>query len=288
MQVDNLKFSIVKCLDCKFYYLNPRPDINEMKSYYPGKYYDPEIDKESLIKNEEKTLRRKYSKISGFNPNRILDIGAQKGEFLEYSRSQVSGLEVHGLDLDKNIPNLFNIKYQYGHAWEVDYPAKHFDVITMWEVFEHIHKPVELLEKIHTWLSDSGILILSLPNFNSINKRWMRAEDLPRHLFMFTPNSITKLLEKNKFEVFRKDFVRSIFPNTSKELFVFWFKRIIQKKTWDEILIEYTTPAKESRSFFLFLVRIYDRIVTIPLQFILNYFGYSSNMVIFAKKVKGR
>ncbi|MCK4666808.1 class I SAM-dependent methyltransferase [Candidatus Dependentiae bacterium] len=287
-QIDDISFSIVKCLNCNFYYLNPRPDINEIKKYYPEKYYGEQIEKEQLLKKDFKILRRKYSKIKKYEPKRLLDIGAQRGDFLEYSRRQNSSLEVFGTDLDETISNLFNIKYKYGYAWEVDYPAKHFDVITMWEVFEHIHKPGELLEKIHTWLSDSGILILSLPNFNSINKRWMRAEDLPRHLFMFTPNSITKLLEKNKFEVFRKDFVRSIFPNTSKELFVFWFKRIIQKKTWDEILIEYTTPEKESRSFFLFLVRIYDRIITIPLQFILNYFGYSSNMVIFAKKVKGR
>ncbi len=288
MQIDDFSFSIVKCLNCNFYYLNPRPDINEIKKYYPEKYYVKQIDKELLLKMKLKILKRKYSKIKRYDPKKLLDIGAQKGDFLEYARRQNSSLEVFGVDLDDTIPNLFSLDFKYGYAWELNFPEKSFDIITMWEVFEHIHKPHELLKKVHSWLSDSGILILSLPNFNSINKRWMREEDLPRHLFMFTPSTITEFLKRSNFHVFRKDFVRSIFPNTSKELFVFWFKRLIQKKSWNEIHIEYTTPDKERKSFFLFLIRIFDRIVTIPLQFILNCFGYSSNMVIFAKKVKGK
>lgn len=284
MLVDKNQFSIVRCDHCGFYYLNPRPDIKEMEKYYPKFYYNTDIEKESLLKKNQKILKRKYSKVKEYLPCKVLEIGAQKGEFLYYLKMKNPMAVVSGIDLDDSIPNLYKMDIKYGYAWDFNFAPESFQIIVMWEVLEHIHELNSLMRLLSDWLSSDGILILSVPNFRSVNKLLMRTEDIPRHLYMFTPKTIKQFVSKFNLEVFRIDHVRSIFPNTAKEYLVFLFKKIILRKNWDDIVIEYNHPDREKGNFLILLIRIFDRLITVPFQSILNILGFSSNMTVFIRK----
>ena len=87
-----------------------------------------------------------------------------------------------------------------------------FDVVTLWHVLEHLPRPVETLKKIRGLLTPSGLLVIALPNFNSIQARVFRGRwyhlEVPRHLYHFTPGVLRNLLEKEGFDV-RAEYQRS-------------------------------------------------------------------------------
>jgi len=80
-----------------------------------------------------------------------------------------------------------------------------FDLITGWWSLEHINNPNETLQQFSTLLKEKGYCIIAVPNFNSFNARFFKDNwfhlDAPRHLWIYTPSTIKKMLEKNGFSV---------------------------------------------------------------------------------------
>ena len=75
----------------------------------------------------------------------------------------------------------------------------------MWQVFEHIDNPGDFLKDITGLLAKDGVIILEIPNRNSIvfkvaKKFWFHL-DTPRHLFHYSYQSLNRLLEKYSFKI---------------------------------------------------------------------------------------
>jgi len=77
-----------------------------------------------------------------------------------------------------------------------------FDAITMWDVVEHLEKPLELIEKVKILLNRGGWLVIETGNFQST----ARIQSGPNwwgyqldHRWYFTPQTITKLLAQAGF-----------------------------------------------------------------------------------------
>ena len=89
--------------------------------------------------------------------------------------------------------NVFN-----GYLDEASFGDHFFDVITLWDVFEHLQEPVETLKTIKRILKPDGSLVITMPNTNSwerkIFKRFWAGWDVPRHYHIFSPKSIETLL----------------------------------------------------------------------------------------------
>ncbi len=79
-----------------------------------------------------------------------------------------------------------------------DAPA--FHAITAWHSLEHVHNPLELLTKIRDRLERDGVLLLAIPNNQSLQsrvggRRWLHL-DVPRHLVHFDERSLTMMLRR--------------------------------------------------------------------------------------------
>ncbi|MFL5322276.1 MAG: class I SAM-dependent methyltransferase, partial [Myxococcaceae bacterium] len=88
-----------------------------------------------------------------------------------------------------------------------------FDVITLWHVLEHLHTPVETLRKLSELLNPGGALIISVPNFQSVQSQvfggsWFHL-DPPRHLLHFEPGTLSETLSRAGFQLDRE---RKFFP----------------------------------------------------------------------------
>jgi SAM-dependent methyltransferase len=93
-------------------------------------------------------------------------------------------------------------RFRAGLLPEIDFPAGSFDVVTLWNVLEHVPRPVETLERIRSWLALDGWLFLSLPDADSriarlMGKRWVLL--LREHLWYFSPATIAALLSRSGF-----------------------------------------------------------------------------------------
>ncbi|MDB0055421.1 class I SAM-dependent methyltransferase, partial [Bacteroidia bacterium] len=72
-------------------------------------------------------------------------------------------------ELLDQIPNYENVIKT--HSLFEDFETTElYDTIIMAHVLEHIENPVAILEKVHSWLSDSGVFIVSVPNAKSLHR----------------------------------------------------------------------------------------------------------------------
>jgi SAM-dependent methyltransferase len=207
-------FSLVQCANCGFVFTNPRPHKNKLGGYYESEdYFSHSKKKKGLItflydavKNY--SLQKKFKLISKHkNSGRILDIGCATGEFLNHFKKQ--GWETLGIEPAEQ-PREFAIK-NYGlevlpEASIHNLQNDSLDVITMWHVLEHVPDLNARIEQIKKLLKPDGLLVIALPNYLSWDaqfyKEFWAGYDVPRHLYHFSPDSVSRLLQKFDFKVF--------------------------------------------------------------------------------------
>lgn len=135
---------------------------------------------------------------------RLLDVGCGNGEFLVKARD--AGWDVVGVDPDPNAVATAQeqgLDVYTGFVNVLDGGIDPFDIITLSQVIEHIHEPMELLSSVHEMLKPNGILYIDTPNIQSLGARlfginW-RGIESPRHLVLFSITGLILLLERCGF-----------------------------------------------------------------------------------------
>ncbi len=206
-------FTLVRCLNCRLVYQNPRPTAGQLERHYPRSYFPYQGPRRTLLKtlgwrHGYEQYRRcrfvaKYKK-SG----RLLDVGCAGGAFL----GSISGFGdwewLWGMEMD---PFAAARSRRSGHdvviarAEEFALPPSTFDVVCLWDVLEHLPDPLARLQDVRASLAPGGMLFLSVPNLASLDAQlfgdcWIGL-DLPRHLQVPSRTTIQLLLDRAGFEV---------------------------------------------------------------------------------------
>jgi ubiquinone/menaquinone biosynthesis C-methylase UbiE len=136
---------------------------------------------------------------------RLLDVGCGAGEWLLSMREM--GWQVEGVDFDENAVRVARKKGLEVHRGSVEqqsYPDQSFDAVTMHHVIEHVPDPAGTLTECARLLKPGGKLVLFTPNGSSLShglfKQNWRGLEPPRHLHIFTPDSMHTLLHKVGFQ----------------------------------------------------------------------------------------
>jgi SAM-dependent methyltransferase len=177
-------FYLVRCRQCGLMYLNPRPTIEEIARYYPGDYqpYTTINEDDSVIVRLDHRYgaSKRYRAVvarADVKEGRVLDIGCSTGEFLDAMRRL----------------NVFS-----GTLTEAHYPDAFFDVVTLWNVFEHLHQPRATLIEIARITRPDGLLVMSLPNPDCIEAKvfgpYWAGLDAPRHLYIYSRHTLEQVL----------------------------------------------------------------------------------------------
>jgi 2-polyprenyl-3-methyl-5-hydroxy-6-metoxy-1,4-benzoquinol methylase len=197
------KTEYVQCGNCGLIYLHRRPTPEMMVNYYLSSYkpYVKAIEDEtsSFLRFARKYNLNKRSacviRISNKKQGNILDVGCSTGVFLNGMRAKgwlTCGIETSSFAAqyarDRFDLNIFN-----EDILNAKIEPDHFDVVTMWDVLEHTFNPLNVLKRTLTLLKEDGVLILRLPNWESLDRKifskyWI-GYDSPRHLFVF-PRSV--------------------------------------------------------------------------------------------------
>ncbi len=110
-------------------------------------------------------------RLDGMVPKgRLLDVGCAYGAFLEMARTH--GWETFGVDLSE-IACAYarkerNLNVFHGSLEQAHYPDKHFSVVTLWDVIEHLDHPLDTLREVSRILMPGGIAFIFTINQQSL------------------------------------------------------------------------------------------------------------------------
>lgn len=173
---------------------------------------------------------RKYRELLGefsryIDGNRLLDVGCGKGHFVY--RAEQAGWDALGVEVtDASV----SVAQRLGAAViNQDFLAMEnceFDVVSMFELVEHLDAPQHFIQKSHEVLTSDGLLFITTPNCISLDASlagasW-RAYD-PEHLVLFSPRQLAALVEAHGFEIVRLT-TRNISPSLVKQATVGRFR----------------------------------------------------------------
>ncbi|MBD3202921.1 methyltransferase domain-containing protein [Candidatus Woesearchaeota archaeon] len=173
------------------------------------------LQRTELFQKEINNIKKIKSKGS------LLDVGCGTGTFLNLVKDKYNAI---GIEPDINLYNignkLYNIKIQNKFLRDI---KKKYDVITLWDVLEHMPDPEQELRYISKILKKNGILVIRVPNkgYAKFKKYFFDKLGLtekykkgcfgaPNHLYHFSKKSLNALFEKNDFQIIKYKPARSM------------------------------------------------------------------------------
>jgi 2-polyprenyl-3-methyl-5-hydroxy-6-metoxy-1,4-benzoquinol methylase len=220
------EFRVLKCRDCgsswrsNMYSAERIADMYTAQDYADLPYFSsqgPSSRRGGRLASYERALDRVESMIGR---GRLLDVGCGAGTFLGVAKRR--GWEVNGLEISPILAQTCrrdtNASVTVGSFEDASMPAHSYDLITLWDVLEHVIDPILWIDKTSAFLRPGGIALICTPDEDSLLARtacalyklsWtvIRYPALalhpPTHTYFFTRRSLTRLLEERSLRVTR-------------------------------------------------------------------------------------
>jgi 2-polyprenyl-3-methyl-5-hydroxy-6-metoxy-1,4-benzoquinol methylase len=171
-------------------------------------HYYKEVIRAVGISEEMKEFRfnqfKSFVKEFSLGGKKIIEIGCGRGEYLsimnrlnidayglEYSEEAVQYCRNNGLNIIKGFVESSRYKILNGP----------FEAFYMLSFLEHLPDPNSILMCIKNNLTEEGIGIIEVPNFDMILRNNLFSEFIPDHLFYFTKESLKTILSINGFDI---------------------------------------------------------------------------------------
>jgi 2-polyprenyl-3-methyl-5-hydroxy-6-metoxy-1,4-benzoquinol methylase len=193
----------VKCKNCHLIYMNPMEKVSKTNEYYcKAKNTHAPTIRESYLRTAKSQVRLIQKYAHGTN---LLDIGCAQGFFL-FSASK-AGYNIKGIEISRDAAEYarreFGLDVEAKPFEELQFPENHFDVVTLWQVLEHVPYPLIVLKEVHRILKPEGLLVVSTPNIEGIpskilRKRWWDIKRL--HINQFSTKTLKDILQNAEFK----------------------------------------------------------------------------------------
>lgn len=193
-------YNFIICKNCDIIHANPIPSGKQLDKLYGQDYYVFNNDREKkdiLIAKQHLHNLLKYKKKGS-----LLDVGCAKGYFLNEARKK--GFDVQGIEISESARNfgVDNFKLQIYSGTLDGFQSKNkFDIITMYDLIEHLPNPLVNLKKVSSLLKDDGLLIVETPNFDSVYRQlspftryWSGYNQF--YIIFFNSRSISYIMKK--------------------------------------------------------------------------------------------
>ena len=199
---------VVECRACSMTYISPRLEAGLIQGGYEA-VADPLF----VVQNPQRirTFGRVVDDIlkrTGLSPagKTLLDIGCAGGAFPVAARA--AGFQAQGIEpsrwLSEYGRKTYGIEVRQGILERGTYPEDSFDVVSLWDVIEHVPEPHEVLTTVHGILRPQGYLWVNFPDIGSITAKlmgWRWPFWLSVHLHYYVRKTMRAQLEKAGFEV---------------------------------------------------------------------------------------
>lgn len=203
-------YSVLKCAGCGLGVTSPFPSA-EQTGDVNRKTYNGE-QRAAIYSVREKYFKERYAgylaRIKRFKPaGALLDVGCSIGMFMKAARQEgfaVTGVEMNGSCAAYGREN-FGLDIRASALQAVTFPDEAFDVVTLFDVLEHVPDPRGFLAEVNRVLKSGGLLVAQSPNIDSFMARLMKENwnwlTPPDHLYHFTPGAMARLFGAHGFSV---------------------------------------------------------------------------------------
>jgi SAM-dependent methyltransferase len=194
---------IYRCASCGSF----MADIEFSHEQYESReYYTVSLDSRDAVE-QEWAFRWRYllgKAVALLGRPRVLDLGAGNGYFVYLARKEF-GLCAHGVEISAN--EIRYAKAMFGVELcniPLERFQSRFDLVTCFNVLEHVRDPLSLLGKMRERVCAGGLLFLTTPSPACIHRRVLGARrwnmiDPPHHINIFSREACARLLERAGF-----------------------------------------------------------------------------------------
>ncbi len=195
---------IVRCVRCGLVYVSPRPT----QAGGAGIYRRLRDERYASLREERvEHFEHDLMELEEHGPpGPVLDVGCGSGYFLEAARRR--GWDpARGVELNSWMVELgreAGLEISGGQLRDQGYPDGIFQLVSFWDVIEHMNDPLAELAEAHRIMRPGALLVLLVPDAESfwarlLGERWWAV--IRMHLYYFTRETVTRLLEKSGFRV---------------------------------------------------------------------------------------
>lgn len=165
-------------------------------------------------------LRMDLKKYSGKS---LLDVGCANGQFLEYASKY--GISSLGIDISEEMVGVARkngLNCEVADLFDLDGA---FDLVTFWDVVEHVMDPLAVLEKTRTLLNPGGEVVIQTPCTGMVSElfgeKWLYYLPI-QHIHLFSQEALFALLSRTGYSItswvrFGSCNPRGTIPDTNKK-----------------------------------------------------------------------
>ncbi|MFC1621036.1 class I SAM-dependent methyltransferase [Candidatus Omnitrophota bacterium] len=244
-EFDKEGFKYVSCNSCSTLFVNPRPSFKDLNYFYTSSnamhflindFFKPveESRRDKIFKPRAEYI---HGIFSGKAPGLIGDIGAGFGIFLEELKKTwplAKSIAIEPSPEQADICRSKGLDVQCCALEELKGFEGQFDLLTAFELLEHLFDPSDFLNRVRSILKPGGYLLITTLNGQGfdIQLLWERSKSLnpPHHLNFLNPHSIPLLLERCGFQTVQVstpgrldwDIVEGMIKNENVSIGKFW------------------------------------------------------------------
>jgi SAM-dependent methyltransferase len=193
------KYTLVRCQACSLVWQSDPPKPEEMHLHYTDAYH--KLISAAGENSPNRWRDRKAALAPHSQTGALLDLGCSAGSFLESMKGEP--WKLYGIEMSAEGAKAAEAR-SGAHVFVGDIPdapfaPESFDVITCFDVLEHVYEARQVMSKVGNWLKRGGIFYVLVPNIDSAEARvfgsYWHGLELPRHLSHFSPVSLKFLAE---------------------------------------------------------------------------------------------
>ena len=210
------QLQVVRCGHCGHAYVWPVPSAAALSAIYAGEYYLGAHgslgfrDYGGLAAARRRMFSRHLDRIERLRPaGRVLDVGCATGDFLMSARAR--GWDPIGVDPSPAAAQAraAGLPIRGKTIQDADLRPRSVDLVTFWDVLEHLPDPVADLRRAGSLLGPGGMVALTVPDAGGAvarlsGRRWFGYKTAGEHLHFFTGSTLSRALRAAGFDLVQR------------------------------------------------------------------------------------